>query len=151
MLVTMRWWEYPVAAICGVVGTYLWITPSSKVSEATRKLWRKVREHKREGAVDASETSIEKYQSRRVRAQIRHVLMDTWDPIGVKDEPNAQDEYNAYIGDIYELLISQAPDSKIAEYLYSVAHDRMGFSSTAASNTKDTVDALKAIPIDSAD
>jgi hypothetical protein len=35
--------------------------------------------------------------------------MDVWDPIGVKDEPNAQDEYDGYLG-VYELLVSGASD-----------------------------------------
>ena len=38
---------------------------------------------------------IDKYESRRIRGEIRRVLMTVWDPIGVKDEPNAQDEYAA--------------------------------------------------------
>lgn len=71
---------------------------------------------------------IDKYESRRVRVQIRHVLMETWDPIGVKDEPYAQNEYDEYIGRLYELLVSDAPDSELAEYLSWVAHDRIGLS-----------------------
>jgi hypothetical protein len=47
---------------------------------------------------------IDKVQSRRIRVEIRHVLMDVWDPIGVKDEPNAQDECDGYIGKLFELL-----------------------------------------------
>lgn len=35
--------------------------------------------------------------------------MDVWDPIGVKDEPNAQDEYDSYLGGVYELLVSGHP------------------------------------------
>ena len=34
---------------------------------------------------------IDKYESRRIRAEIRQVLLTVWDPIGVADEPNAQD------------------------------------------------------------
>ena len=41
---------------------------------------------------------IDKATSRRIRAKIRHVLLEVWDPIGIKDEPNAQDEYDAYMG-----------------------------------------------------
>jgi len=52
---------------------------------------------------------IEKYESRRIRVAIRHVLMDVWDPIGVKDEPNAQDEYDGYLGGVYELLVTVLP------------------------------------------
>jgi hypothetical protein len=50
----------------------------------------------------------EKYESRRIRVDIRHVLMDVWDPIGVKDIPQASDEYDSYLGEIMELLVPTA-------------------------------------------
>ena len=64
--------------------------------------------------MSTSEPLIDKYESRRIRVQIRRVLMEVWDPIGVQDEPNAQDEYDAYVGDLLELLVSQAPDGKLS-------------------------------------
>ncbi|MFZ3266834.1 MAG: hypothetical protein WA172_22710 [Terriglobales bacterium] len=51
--------------------------------------------------------------------------MQVWDPIGIKDEPNAQDEYDGYLGNVYELLISGAPDERIAQYLVNVVTERM--------------------------
>ena len=44
---------------------------------------------------------IDKITSRLIRSQIRRVLLNVWDPIGVKNEPNAQDEYDGYLGEIY--------------------------------------------------
>ena len=41
---------------------------------------------------------IDKDESRRIRAKVRRVLLDVWDPIGVKDEPNPQDEYDCCLG-----------------------------------------------------
>lgn len=90
---------------------------------------------------------IDKYESRRIRVQIRHVLLEVWDPIGVKDEPHAQDEYDGYIGEIYELLVSKASDSKIAEYLLWVVNDRMGLGAARVSDMDPTVQALRAIPL----
>ena len=92
---------------------------------------------------------IDKYDSRKIRVQIRHVLLEVWDPIGVKDEPNAQDEYDGYLGDVYELLVNGAPDAKIAKYLHWVVFDRMGLESARISDMAPTVQALKAIPIPS--
>src|ERR1700758_3487539 len=69
---------------------------------------------------------IDKAESRRIRVQIRDVLLEVWDPIGVKDEPHAQDEYDGYIGDIYEMLTKGAGDEKIADYLWWVVTERMG-------------------------
>jgi hypothetical protein len=82
-----------------------------------------------------------------MRVQIRHVLLQVWDPIGIKDEPNAQDEYDGYIGRLYELLVSRASESELAEYLYWVAHDRMGFDAAQMRDMEETVEALQRIPV----
>jgi hypothetical protein len=90
---------------------------------------------------------IDKAESRSIRIQIRHVLLDVWDPIGVKDESKAQDEYDGYIGRLYDLLVSQAPDAELIEYLYWAAHNRMGFDAAQRSDMVSTVEALKRIPL----
>jgi len=94
---------------------------------------------------------IDKYESRRIRIQIRHVLLATWDPSGVKDEPNAQDEYDGYIGRLYELLTSNASDAELTEYLYWAVHDHMGLDRATRPDMAATVDALRQIllPADS--
>lgn len=93
---------------------------------------------------------IEKCDSRLIRIQIRQVLLEVWDPIGVKDEPNAQDEYDGYIGRLYDLLIAGAPDSDLTDHLYWAAHDQMGFDAARRSDMKTTVEALRNIPLGSA-
>ncbi|HZD48702.1 MAG TPA: hypothetical protein VE178_08140 [Silvibacterium sp.] len=90
---------------------------------------------------------IDKYVSREIRRNIRRVLLDVWDPIGVRDEPYAQDEYDAYLGDIYEILVGRASDDKLVEYLRWVAEDRMGFSHSPKDILDATVKALREIPI----
>ena len=90
---------------------------------------------------------IDKADSRRIRVQIRHVLLEVWDPIGVKDEPNAQDEYDGYIGGLYELLVGQGTDSELAKYLYWAAHDRMGFDTAQIRDMDETVQALRQIQL----
>ncbi len=52
--------------------------------------------------------------------------MDEWDPIGIKDEPTAADEYDIYINDVYGLLKRAASDKEILEYLIHVETERMG-------------------------
>jgi hypothetical protein len=42
-----------------------------------------------------------KYQARESKARIREVQLESWDPCGVRDAPQAHDEYDAYIGRIY--------------------------------------------------
>jgi|SRR5579883_198856 len=68
---------------------------------------------------------IDKEKSREVRREIRRVLMDEWDPIGVSDTPEAADEYDLYIGGVYDLLERGASEGDIFAYLRAVEVDRM--------------------------
>jgi len=52
-------------------------------------------------------TLFGKDKGQPLKKEIRRVLLQAWDPIGIKDEPNAQGEYDSYIGPIYELLVSE--------------------------------------------
>ena len=71
---------------------------------------------------------FEKEKSRAFRSAIRNVLMSQWDPIGVSDCPEAYDEYDGYIGGVYDLLKSEAKDETIAEYLRGIEVERMGLT-----------------------
>jgi len=71
---------------------------------------------------------IDKYEKRRVKAEIRQILLNVWDPIGVRDEPNAQDEYDCCLGSLLNLLTTGAVDDQIAEYLWLQGTDHMGLT-----------------------
>jgi hypothetical protein len=62
--------------------------------------------------------------------------MSHWDPIGVKDEPLAADEYDSYLGDLFELLVRQAESSEIEKYLRQVEIVQMGLSETVRATEK---------------
>lgn len=86
-----------------------------------------------------------KYQSRENRAKVREILMQEWDPIGVRDVPEAQDEYDSYVGRIYVMLMDErASTATIREYLYRTAMEDMGISPGAwlAVRSTQTADAL---------
>ncbi len=68
----------------------------------------------------------DKANLRADKAKIRKVLMEIWDPIGINEYPEAQDEYDAYIGPVYVLLKRNALDSEIVHYLTEVETQRMG-------------------------
>ena len=74
--------------------------------------------------------AYDKAQSRRIRVEIRRVFLDTWDPIGIRDEPSAQDEYDGYMGEVFDLLVKRAPDSAILDYLLWAVNKHMGLSAT---------------------
>jgi hypothetical protein len=72
--------------------------------------------------------------------------MQVWDPIGIKDEPNAQDEYDAYLGGVYELLVGTASDDSIKEHLWRIVTDRMELPAKKHEMAK-TVEALRLIRV----
>lgn len=66
-----------------------------------------------------------------IACAIREVLMRHWDPIGVADIPEAQDEYDSYIGGVYQLLASGADDMRMASHLAAIQTERMGLPKQA--------------------
>ena len=58
-------------------------------------------------------------------ASISRVLLNHWDPIGIADEPAAQDEYESYARVIASMIRAGAQTERIADYLLSVERDRM--------------------------
>ena len=60
-----------------------------------------------------------------IHAEIKRILWEEWDPIGVRgDAPD--DEYNAYIGGIHRLLADGADKAAIVEHLYRLETEYMG-------------------------
>jgi hypothetical protein len=53
-------------------------------------------------------------RDRLFQATIRRALQE-WDPLGVTDE--AEDEYDAYVPTIYQMLITRKPRHEIVNYL----------------------------------
>lgn len=86
-----------------------------------------------------------KEESREVRRAIRRVFLEVWDPLGVSDEPNAQDEYDGYIGRAFELLTTSGSDKEIVDYLLWIV-GRMGMDASRA-NLQTVTAALRQIPI----
>lgn len=85
-----------------------------------------------------------KEESREVRRAIRRVFVEVWDPIRVMEDPEwPRDEYDGYIGPIFELLVTGGRDQEIIKYLLW-AVDRMGMDGSKAS-LQTVVRALRAI------
>ena len=57
---------------------------------------------------------------------IRQVLMQEWDPIGVAGVPQAQDEYDSYIQQIYGMLIRREQKFKLVDFLWWAETESMG-------------------------
>jgi len=65
-----------------------------------------------------------------IQQAIADVLLKNWDPIGIKDVPQARDEYDAYVGGVYRLLASGATAKQIAEHLVRIETEQIGFADT---------------------
>ena len=64
-----------------------------------------------------------------IQRQIDSVLLRDWDPIGVADVPEAQDEYRGYSRGVYDVAVETRSARAVAEHLIRVERDRMGMSS----------------------
>jgi len=59
---------------------------------------------------------------------LRLILMGAWDPIGVADAPQAQDEYDSYLGPLVGLLRDGAEEEQVTSYLAEIRTERMGMA-----------------------
>lgn len=57
---------------------------------------------------------------------IRNTLLRNWDPIGVRDNPDASYEYDSYIPTIAEMLIADADQYALGRHLTKLEHSSMG-------------------------
>ena len=59
--------------------------------------------------------------------ELRRLLMEQWDPIGVKGSPEAADEYDGYRSGVLQLLRDGATAERIAEHLARIEQTSMDF------------------------
>ena len=64
-------------------------------------------------------------RARHYHENIRAILLKQWDPIGVADIPEAQDEYDSYVGEIYVMLIRNEARHAIVDHLWRVETEHM--------------------------
>ncbi len=67
-------------------------------------------------------------RAKRYHQAIREALMKEWDPIGVAQIPEAQDEYDGYVASVYQLLVHRSPATKIFDYLWWLETEHMGLN-----------------------
>src|SRR2546422_882097 len=67
-------------------------------------------------------------RAKDIQDSIRHILLHDWDPIGVADVPEAQDEYDSYVGGVYRLLASHCSADEMIDHLLKIESQTMGLS-----------------------
>jgi hypothetical protein len=64
-------------------------------------------------------------RARGYHEAIHDILLREWDPIGVAEEPGAQDEYDGYIHKIHGLLIRHEPRDRLIDHLWWIETSHM--------------------------
>lgn len=63
-----------------------------------------------------------------LREMVRQCLLNDWDPIGIRDFPGAQNEYDAHVDGVCSLLLDGADAYKLCHYLTHIKTVNMGLS-----------------------
>jgi hypothetical protein len=83
-------------------------------------------------------------RARRYHEAIRRVLLREWDPIGVADIPQAQDEYDGYVGEIHGRLVRHEARQSLIDHLWWIETVHMGLCGNRA-HTEVIADRLLAL------
>lgn len=59
---------------------------------------------------------------------VKRVLILDWDPIGIRDVPQAHDEYDVYAKSIAQLLVAGASVSELSKRLLEIQTKSMGLA-----------------------
>ena len=78
---------------------------------------------------------------------IRRVLLEEWDPIGVRDEPAAQREYDGYALALYGLLARGATDDDLAQYLAEVSIFWLELGASKRDSFRKVIDGLRRVGV----
>jgi hypothetical protein len=60
-----------------------------------------------------------------IEAEIARILLDQWDPLGVRGQPDALERYASYAQHAYALLVRGASDVQIARRLHMAERDEL--------------------------
>jgi hypothetical protein len=74
---------------------------------------------------------------RRGAAGIRGLLMEEWDPIGVRGIAEAANEYDGYVGAVGRMLRESAPGDELESYLTDIRETHIGLGPSAFRRARD--------------
>ncbi len=61
-----------------------------------------------------------------IHREIGTVLLQDWDPIGVSHVPEASDEYDSYVREVYDVAVQTRSAQAVAEHLVKIERDTIG-------------------------
>jgi hypothetical protein len=65
---------------------------------------------------------------RELYQRVDEVMHYVWDPIGVSGIPQARDEYNSYLPQVFYMLLDRKHEGEITSYLIGIEDARMGLT-----------------------
>ena len=86
-------------------------------------------------------------KDRKLISDIRSVLINDWDPVGIGDNPNLSDEYDGYIGSIINILKQKLSIEVIITFLEKIETTEMGIDKVDVDHIHDVATKLKSIDI----
>jgi len=78
---------------------------------------------------------------------IRTVLVRDWDPIGIANEPQLRDEYDAYLAPVYRILVGTRSEDDLAECLRKIERDEIGIGPADLNQLLPVARKLLALPV----
>ena len=73
-----------------------------------------------------TELAIDRAKFKQWIADLRSVLMNEWDPIGIRRVPECWNEYDRYLKRVATLIHEGSTDQRLFSYLNWVEKDQMG-------------------------
>jgi hypothetical protein len=80
-----------------------------------------------------------------VEAEISRILVEQWDPLGVRAKPAPHAEYAPYAHEMYSLLARGASDVQIARRLHQAERDELRHPELVTRDLAPLVRALRAL------
>ena len=71
-------------------------------------------------------TNPKSKRAAEIQDAIRQVLFRDWDPTSVNENPNLQDEYDAYIAPVYRILSGSRSEQELVDFLFGTESQSMG-------------------------
>ena len=75
-------------------------------------------------------------QEKELLRRIDEVLHYMWDPIGVAGVPQARDEYESYVPQVFRLLNATVDGKEVADYLNWLSSEHIGLRSNPSHNAE---------------
>jgi hypothetical protein len=96
----------------------------------------------RSRTLDGVELRPSRWQIALIQDSIRRVLIDEWDPIGIRGIPGAVAEYDAYIGRVHHILIGNRSAAELEECLRKIEKEDIGVSTSSQVRRKVALELL---------